>query len=153
MATRGNAAWRVPGDPMAGVLREAARRTRQATGQTGPRGPKGDPGADGAPGPPGERGEQGEAGAPAPGNLQGARLTTDADGRVTWTFPSAYSAVPVVTASAVGSVAVFTHVESVSATAVTVRAWRNDLTRFLCGEPLAAVGAGTVVNVMAMAPT
>ena len=105
MAIRNTASRRIPGDPLAGLLRETARvarRSSRAPSVAGPPGPQGEPGSDAA--------------------TTVATLVTGPDGTATWTFPMmAGDACIVATAVAAGPVLV-TVVQN-SATAATVFAW------------------------------
>lgn len=132
MATRGGPARLVPGSPLAGVLRTAARNGRRATrSATGPApaatdGKDGAAGATGARGPAGKDGEPGATGPRGPGAAAVAVLTTSAAGTVTWTFPTPLSGVPVVTATAVANVVTVCTILSVSATAVSLMVLRQN---------------------------
>jgi|SRR6478609_2763453 len=97
------------------------------TGSTGPQGAKGDTGATGATGPKGDTGNVGPAGIDAPKKF-GTRLTTNASGSVTWTFPSAFTAIPAISISPVVTATneVFScHITSVSTTQVTIQVVRG----------------------------
>lgn len=85
MVIRSSAPRNIPGNPLAGVLRQTARNARSTTRRTvsvaGP------------------QGEAGVAGTPGTGAVAVAVLTTDEYGAVQWTFP-AVAGQPVIVATA-----------------------------------------------------
>lgn len=163
MGSRTSPARSIPGNPLAGVLRATARQARAAggrgrpgppgpagaDGEQGPTGPPGPAGADGAAGVQGPAGPPGATGPPGPPGVSGAVaavLTVNASGVTAWTFPSAFSAPPVVVATAVSAdLPLVVTVSGVTATQATVTVW--DL---CCSEP--AVGP-VAVHVTALPPT
>ena len=119
MAVRNTAARRIPGDPLAGVLRQTARMARRPSKRATP-----------VPGPQGEQGEAGPAGppgAPAEGYVASAvaTLVTDASGVATWTFPE-MEGEPSIVATAVGVAPVIVTSRQVDATTATLHAWNLD---------------------------
>ncbi|MGW3447356.1 hypothetical protein [Streptomyces sp. NPDC001076] len=141
---------------MGGVLRDLNRQSRTLSRKPGRRGQQGEPGEQGPqgePGPsgaPGERGEQGPPGAPS----VAAVLTTEEDGRATWTYSVPFAVPPVISALPVDphpqdDRTVTVTLEQVTASNATVRVWR---TRPLLGLgllPASPAGAGVQVHVTA----
>lgn len=124
-----------------------------AVGPTGPTGATGPQGATGATGPQGPAGEPGAAGTV----VRAATLTTGTDGRVTWTFPTPFASVPVVTACVVDqnasdAVSQNVTIESVSITQAVFRAWRTQSILGLGLLPTVPVGAGAPIHAMAASP-
>lgn len=152
MAVRGSAVRRgVPGEPMAGLLRDLGRQVRVKAGQRGPAGPPGPRGERGAPGPAGPPGPVGPVG-PAP---SAAVVVTGADGRATWTFPVPFAAAPVVSVTPVDlspgdETTVSAAVEEVTAGWVTVRVWRTRSILGLGLLPSVPAGAGVPVHLLAV---
>jgi hypothetical protein len=124
MARRISAKHRVPGNPLAGVLRQQAQQARAVSRRSAP-----------APGPQGEAGEagpRGEPGAPGVGATAVVVLTSDAAGLVAWTFPERLATPPVVTAVPVAAEgAVLVAVAAVTEAAVTLRVLRQSATTHL----------------------
>jgi len=129
MARRGGGAWRVPGNPMAGVMRDAVRQTRK-----GRRRAAAAPQDGTEPAAPDEAASSvlpefpDALGDPGP-ETRAAIAVTDADGRASWTYSEAFSSVPVVAATVQNDdtstgVALFAVIETVTQAAVTVRVWR-----------------------------
>lgn len=125
MAVRATAKRRVPGNPMAGVLREAARSSRRMRRRRRGRAEEEqvDPPIDL---PPPER-KRTSALQPAP---VAAVAVTDPHGRATWRFPVPFASLPVIgalpvwTAPHAGGQVLTVAVEEVTVEAVTVRVWR-----------------------------
>lgn len=133
MASRGSPARRVPGNALAGVLRDNARRARSTTvrGSRVP-GPAGAPGADGTAG--------------ATGVAQTAQLVSAVGGSITWTFATPFATPPAVVATAgSGTLVTVCTIASTSATAVAVRVWQQAV----AGGAF-ALTAGVVVNLVAL---
>lgn len=115
MAVRRSATRRIPGNPLAGILRQTARNARSTTRR-----------AVAVPGPQGEQGLQGDPGPPGDGGTAvAAILTTDADGVAAWTFPEMPDA-PVVTAVAAALAPVVITVAAVGSTYADLMAWTLD---------------------------
>lgn len=147
MASRSSPRHRVPGNPLAGVLRATAQQSRSTTRRAakGAAGPAGATGATGPPGEAGPTGATGAAGATGPGATAVAVLTTGATGLATWTFPEPLPNAPVVTATVVASsTTCIVSLVSVTATAATVRVLRQNTTSHLF-----AVASGVKVHVAA----
>jgi collagen triple helix repeat protein len=130
MAKRTSAKHRVPGSPLAGVLRAQAQQTRSTTrravsvagpaGASGVAGPAGPPGDTGPAGPPGETGAMGPSGPRGVGAVAATQaLRADEDGLVTWVFPVPVSATAVISALPVASTYPYT-VSVLSQTALQV---------------------------------
>ncbi|QBZ73517.1 hypothetical protein SEA_MISCHIEF19_32 [Streptomyces phage Mischief19] len=127
MAQRSSAARRLPGNPLGGVLRATAQQarstTRRSPGQVGAAGVAGPAGPQGVAGPPGATGPAGATGPMGPQGPRGvgavaadSTLRADADGIVTWEFPTPFKTLPVVSALPVAS----TYPYTVSITSLTV---------------------------------
>ncbi|KPI33257.1 hypothetical protein OV450_1345 [Actinobacteria bacterium OV450] len=151
MAVRGSASRRVPGNPMAGVLRDLNRSARRVSRRSGG-------GAGGSaveevdppivlPPP-----EKRRPAALWPGPAA-AVVTTGPEGRAVWRFPAPFSAPPVIGAVPVwagpygGGEAVAAAIEKVSEEAVTVQVWLVTAAEVLAGPAgmpvhLTAVPAG-----------
>lgn len=109
MARRTSAKLSVPGNPLAGVLRQVVLQSRSTTrrsvsvpGSAGPAGPAGATGAAGATGPAGAAGPPGPAGAAGPagaGAVATAKLVSNATGDITWTYPAPFATVPTLSAT------------------------------------------------------
>lgn len=162
MGRRTSARFTVPGNPLAGVLRQQARAARQATykAATGVRaasrtdgadGAQGEAGAAGPAGPPGPQGEAGAAGATGPEgpagpvNMRRATLTATATGVVTWTFTVPLDSVPVVVATPVAvATPMSVTVVTAAATGVTLK-----VTKWNPGSGSFVNAAGAQVHVAA----
>lgn len=109
MGRRTSARFTVPGNPLAGVLRQQARAARQATykaaigvrAASGADDAQGETGATGPAGPPGPAGATGPEGPAGSVNMRRATLTASVTGAVTWTFTVPLDSVPVVVATPV----------------------------------------------------
>lgn len=146
MASRGSAARRIPGSPLAGIVRDLNRRTRQASRTPGRPGPAGE---QGAPGPAGPHGPAGPAGpAVRTGGVAAGVVVTGRDGRATWHLPAGTAAPPVVTAVPVspGGGALVAVLEQVTTASVTVRVWQYPSAP---GDKISPGGAGVAVHVTA----
>lgn len=115
MAVRNTAARRIPGDPLAGVLRQTARLARRSTRSTPVAGPPGPPGDPGPPGP----------AAPGLTATAVATLMTDDEGVATWAFPAMDGAAYIV-ATATGDVPLVVTAQQVDATFATLYVWDMD---------------------------
>ena len=136
-----------------------------ATGATGATGPKGDTGATGPQGPKGDKGDPGNNGAPgAPAVTRAARVTTNAAGTYTWTYPTAFPSgvVPVISAIAEGpnpAGGVEVHVQLVGTptnTQCTIQVMRTSaITVSLLGLTILQVATSVATNVhlFAVEPT
>lgn len=127
-----------------------------ATGPTGLTGPAGPIGATGPAGPTGLVGPSGPPG-PAGSTVLATIQTTDSNGRVNWTYSSAFTGSPVIAATPVDpntsdNVSYNIDIESVSATAVTVRAWKTQSILGLGVLPTTPAGSGVFVHLMAVLP-
>ncbi|MFF5968289.1 hypothetical protein ACFY64_32105 [Streptomyces collinus] len=150
MAMRGTAARRVVGAPLVGVLRTLDQRTRVAartrtTGLPLEKDPTGREATRLAP-------------VAAPVGLVAAVLETGEDGRVTWTFPEAYSGRPAVTATAVDPEpgdderTVWATLEEVTTWCVTLRVWRSRPRRGTGVAEPAGPGVAVHLTAAALAP-
>jgi hypothetical protein len=167
MANRTSARYKVPGSPLAGVLRQQVQQTRSTTrrgvsvpGPQGAQGTPGPPGEDGLPGGPGPAGPPGPQGNPGPEGAQGppgppgapgsvaqvVSLTTSADGTIRWTFPVPYTGNPpivVATPLAETSIRLATTFQ-LTTTGVSVRVLRQNTTTGMFAQE-----AGADVHVVA----
>lgn len=154
MARRGGGAWRVPGNPMAGVMRDAARQARKGGRRPAARGQQ----ADAEPWPtPAEASEA--VPLPMPWPVLPAPLATiavtDASGHASWTYSEPFATVPVLTATvqdvgALDGAVVFAVIEEADHTAVTVRVWRTRPVSADLGAALVApAGPGVEVHLTA----
>lgn len=133
MAVRRSATRRIPGNPLAGILRQTARNARSTTRRTvSVPGPAGEPGLQGEPGLPGEA-----------ATSVAAVLVTDKDGVAAWSFPE-MSVAPVIAATVADVVApVLVTVATVGTAYADLMAWTLD------GRP----APGITLHVLATAPT
>ncbi|HLL36313.1 MAG TPA: hypothetical protein VK545_21075 [Streptomyces sp.] len=129
MTIRGTAGRRVPGNPLAGVLRDPNRRTRTTTRRTNSRG-GGEPPTR-SPGP---------AAPPRPPARAAAVVETGEDGRARWEYPRPFGAPPVLTALPAGTGPAVAVLEAATAAYAVVRVWEPD------GSP---AGAGVRVHLTA----
>lgn len=123
MATRGGPAFRVPGNPLGGIIRDLDRRTRTPRKRAparvevpveGPRGPRGPRGPAGPPGPPSHH------------VAAAAVVVTGDDGRARWQYPAPFDTAPVLTAAAMaigGELPAIAVLEEVEAAYAVVRVW------------------------------
>lgn len=148
MAQRNRAARRIPGNPVASVLRQVLYESRRTTrrgrstvtgtgGSDGSDGSSGDTGAVGPPGPPGPPGPAGPTEI-----LARARVTIGAGGQVVWNYGGPLPSVPFVFTTPVSGSAIFTSVSTVTATSAIILAFV---------QSGAAAPSGTLVNVVAVA--
>jgi hypothetical protein len=137
-------------------------------GATGPAGPAGATGPAGAIGPAGPAGPTGPTGAtgltgpsgppgPAGSTVLGTILTTDANGRVTWTFSSPFVGTPVVIAMPVDpntgdGVSYNVDLEAVNTTSCTVRLWKTQTILGLGLFPTTPAGSGVFCHLIATLP-
>jgi hypothetical protein len=89
--------------------------------------------------------------------VRAAVLTTDASGRVTWTYSSAFASTPVIAATPVDTAtgdatSLNVDIESVSTTQAVVRVWRTQTILGLGLFPTIPVGSGVPVHLMACLP-
>lgn len=145
MASRNRPARQLPGNALGGVLRNAARQARSTTRRSvaipGPEGATGTPGPAGPAGPTGATGPAGPAGPAGLGVLARAKLTTDATGKVVWTYgPLPFT--PHVIATPVATTPMFVTISSVTGTSVTLNAF----------TPSGAVSANRSIHVVAFGP-
>jgi hypothetical protein len=145
MATRNSARYRVPGSPLAGVLRQAAQQTRSTTRRAvavaGPPGADGVAGPPGGPGPAGQRGATGVAGTAGAGVAWFGDATANASGVAILTFDPPLDAPPIVTATHVASATVaLVTVAHVSTTSATLQLWKWDAS----AKTFVASGGGVV---------
>lgn len=114
MANRNSPQRRIPGNPLAGIVRAQAQQarstTRRAPGQTGAAGATGEPGPAGPAGPQGADGVPGLQGATGPAGPRGvgavaasSALRSDAAGNVSWVYGVPLTATPVINATVVAS--------------------------------------------------
>ncbi|WP_327385081.1 hypothetical protein [Streptomyces sp. NBC_01207] len=144
MAVRGMPTSRIPGNPMAGVLRDlnrAARRSRRR-----PR-PEESESVDGAPTPP----PRGDRRAAALWSGPAATIAaTDANGMASWRFPLPFEVPPVIgalpfTRGVIGrGEALTVSIEDVSPEAVIVRVWR------ITSDSVLVAPAGVAVHLTAV---
>ena len=128
MTIRGTAGRRVPGNPLAGVLRDLNRRTRATTRRTASS--SGEAPAR-SPGP---------AAPPRPPARSAAVVETGEDGRARWEYPRPFGAPPVLTALPAGTGPAVAVLEAATAAYAVVRVWGPD------GSP---AGAGVRVHLTA----
>lgn len=104
---------RIPGNPLAGVLRATARAARSTTRRSVA-----------IPGPEGPQGEPGPTGPAAPGVAAHATavLETDSEGVAAWTYPETAD-VPVIIATTAGFLPVLVTVAEVTETGAVLVAW------------------------------
>lgn len=141
MALRGGPTRRLPGNPLAGVLRDMERQSRRTTRSTGRR-PAQQAAPEAGEGRRGPRGPAGPAGQPGPPSTAATVAVTGDDGRVRWEFPAPYPAAPVLGALPAGDVVVVPVLEEVTEAYAVVRLW----------SPLhGVVGAGVSVHLTATA--
>ena len=129
MANRVSPGRRIPGNPLAGIVRAQTQQARSttrrapgqpgATGATGPAGPQGVPGPTGAEGQAGPAGPKGATGAKGVGAVAAtSALRSDAAGNVSWVYGVPLTATPVINATVVASTYPYS-VTIVSATATS----------------------------------
>lgn len=114
MAARGSATRRVPGNPMAGVLRDMSRRSRAPMRRAGR-----------AAAAEGRRGSEVLREVRAAASVA-VVVATGEDGRAVWAPPLAVGGTLVVTATPAGARPLLAVVEEATAGRIVVRVWRPD---------------------------
>ncbi|TDC23415.1 hypothetical protein E1265_12825 [Streptomyces sp. 8K308] len=117
MAHRGTPGHRLPGNTLAGILRDLDRRSRATIRRTGR------PAAS-------KESEESTPATPPPSALTrsarptAAVITTDEHGRARWEFPCLFAAPPVLTALPAGTGVLTAVLEELNEAGATVRVWR-----------------------------
>ncbi len=145
MALRGGMSRRVPGNPMASILRDIDRRTRTTTRRARPARPQAE--QEDTPAPPAETIRPA---VPVPDVTAAAVVVTGPDGRARWTYPRPTTGPRVVTASPVilapNEGLALVVLEAMTATYVQLRVW---CAPSASGSAFQPAGAGIQVHVIA----